>query len=83
MGVQTHSRLWRKKITDFRYKIRNSAYPGHIESIWIIIAVTIGLHFSGRNYGLMKYLTGFTLIAELVPIIAVLEKKNKINELFR
>lgn len=59
-------RWWRKQITKFRSKIRNSAYPAHVESLWMLIVLVTGLHFADRNspYGLMKYLTGFRVIAE-------------------
>lgn len=59
-------RLWRQKITLFRNKIRNSAYPGHVDSVWILIALVNGLHFAKKNsrYGLMNYLTEFSVIAK-------------------
>lgn len=59
-------RLWRKKITIIRNEIGNSAYPAHVESLWILTALVIGLHFTDKSprYGLMKWITGFSVVAE-------------------
>lgn len=59
-------RSWRKKFTILRNEIRNSAYPAHVESLWILIALVIGLHFTDKTprYGLMKWITGFSIVAE-------------------
>lgn len=58
-------RSWLRKITNFRNKIRNSAYPVRVESLWILIAVVNGLHFSDKtsNYGLLKLVTGLGVFA--------------------
>lgn len=37
---------WRKRFARFKIKVRNGAYPAHLESLWLIIAVIIGCHFA-------------------------------------
>lgn len=53
--------LWCKQIAMLGCKVRNSAYPAHVESLWIITAIILGLHFGGRStsYGLIELITGF------------------------
>lgn len=64
MLYNTKSGFWSRKITMFRNRIRNSAYPGRIQSLWMLIALVMGLHFAGKSYGLMNYLAGYIVIAE-------------------
>lgn len=59
-------RSWRQRIAMFRNTVRNSAYPAHIESLWILMATLVGLHFADINstYGFMNYFTRFRVISE-------------------
>lgn len=52
-------RSYRKRFASFKSKVRNGAYPAHLESLWIIMGVTMALHFSG--YG-----TPFDLVENVV-----------------
>lgn len=36
----------KKRMVRFRAKVRNGAYPAHIESLWIIIILVAALHFN-------------------------------------
>lgn len=29
--------------------VRNGVYPAHLQSLWLVIAIAIGLHFSQRH----------------------------------
>ncbi|XP_014093291.2 carnitine O-palmitoyltransferase 1, liver isoform isoform X2 [Bactrocera oleae] len=40
-------RSWKKRIARARNGIRNGVYPAHIQSLWLITAIAMGLHFSG------------------------------------
>lgn len=40
---------WRKRFARFRAKVRNGAYPAHVESLWLIIAITTGFHFYAQK----------------------------------
>lgn len=40
--------------------IRNGAYPAHLQSLWIIISIAFGLHFSGKK-------TPFDLANRILP----------------
>ncbi|XP_055916063.1 carnitine O-palmitoyltransferase 1, muscle isoform isoform X2 [Eupeodes corollae] len=42
-------RSWKKRIARARNGIRNGVYPAHIQSLWLITAIAIGLHFTGYN----------------------------------
>lgn len=52
-------RSYKKRFASFKSKVRNGAYPAHLESLWIIMGVTMALHFS--NYGV-----SFDLVNKLV-----------------
>lgn len=54
----------RKLLTLFGRKVKDSAYPGHVESLWILITLVTGLHFAGIPYGLMQYLSKFKILTE-------------------
>ncbi|XP_037946654.1 carnitine O-palmitoyltransferase 1, liver isoform isoform X2 [Teleopsis dalmanni] len=40
-------RSWKKRLARARNGVRNGVYPAHIQSLWLISAIAIGLHFSG------------------------------------
>ncbi|XP_017865145.1 PREDICTED: carnitine O-palmitoyltransferase 1, liver isoform isoform X1 [Drosophila arizonae] len=40
-------RSWKKRIARARNGIRNGVYPAHIQSLWLITAIALGLHFAG------------------------------------
>lgn len=42
-------RSWRKRFVQFKIKVRNGAYPAHLESLWIIMGLVLALHFSAYN----------------------------------
>lgn len=44
---QSGVRSWKKRIARARNGIRNGVYPAHLQSLWLVIAIGIGLHFSG------------------------------------
>lgn len=52
-------RSYKKRFASFKAKVRNGAYPAHLESLWIIMGVTMALHFSG--YGVL-----FDLVKKLL-----------------
>ncbi|XP_075167500.1 carnitine O-palmitoyltransferase whd isoform X1 [Haematobia irritans] len=40
-------RSWKKRVARARNGIRNGVYPAHIQSLWLITAIALGLHFAG------------------------------------
>ncbi|XP_032591360.1 carnitine O-palmitoyltransferase 1, liver isoform isoform X1 [Drosophila grimshawi] len=42
-------RSWKKRVARARNGIRNGVYPAHIQSLWLITAIALGLHFAGYN----------------------------------
>lgn len=52
-------RSYKKRFAFFKTKVRNGAYPAHLESLWIIMTLTVALHFS--NYGVP-----FNLVSKLI-----------------
>ncbi|KAL5289699.1 CPT1A family protein [Megaselia abdita] len=46
---QSGLRSWKKRIARARNGIRNGVFPAHIQSLWLITAIAIGLHFTGHN----------------------------------
>ena len=36
---------WKKRLIRLKVKLRNGAYPAHLESLWVIMAVVMALHF--------------------------------------
>lgn len=51
---------WRKRFIRFKTKVRNGAYPAHIESFWVIMSLVTMLHLSDYKipYDLVKRLIG-------------------------
>jgi carnitine O-palmitoyltransferase 1, liver isoform len=37
-------RSWKKRLAQYRIKVRNGVYPAHLESLWIIMAIVFSLH---------------------------------------
>lgn len=53
---------WRKRFIRFKTKVRNGAYPAHVESFWIVMVLVSALHFSDkRNY--------YNLVTPMVGIL--------------
>lgn len=44
--LQSGLRSWKKRLAHYKIKIRNGVYPAHFESLWIITALVMALHFS-------------------------------------
>lgn len=42
-------RSWKKRLARFRTGVRNGVYPAHLQSLWLVIAVAIALHFTQRQ----------------------------------
>ncbi|XP_037713136.1 carnitine O-palmitoyltransferase 1, liver isoform isoform X1 [Drosophila subpulchrella] len=40
-------RSWKKRLGRARNGVRNGVYPAHIQSLWLISAIALGLHFAG------------------------------------
>uniref|UniRef100_A0A1A9WJ04 carnitine O-palmitoyltransferase n=1 Tax=Glossina brevipalpis TaxID=37001 RepID=A0A1A9WJ04_9MUSC len=40
-------RSWKKRLARARNGVRNGVYPAHIQSLWVITAIALGLHFAG------------------------------------
>ncbi|XP_058815518.1 carnitine O-palmitoyltransferase 1, liver isoform isoform X1 [Topomyia yanbarensis] len=46
---QSGVRSWKKRVARFRTGVRNGVYPAHLQSLWLVIAVAIALHFTQRQ----------------------------------
>lgn len=46
---QSGIRSWKKRMARFRTGVRNGVYPAHLQSLWLVIAVAVALHFSQRH----------------------------------
>uniref|UniRef100_T1E1Y6 carnitine O-palmitoyltransferase n=1 Tax=Psorophora albipes TaxID=869069 RepID=T1E1Y6_9DIPT len=46
---QSGVRSWKKRMARFRSGVRNGVYPAHLQSLWLVIAIAIGLHFTQRQ----------------------------------
>lgn len=42
-------RSWKKRIARFRNSIRDGVFPAHLQSLWLVIAIGLGLHFTGHK----------------------------------
>lgn len=42
-------RSWKKRLARFRTGVRNGVYPAHLQSLWLVIAVAMALHFTQRH----------------------------------
>ncbi|KAG4073892.1 hypothetical protein HA402_014097 [Bradysia odoriphaga] len=42
-------RSWKKRIARFRNGIRNGVFPAHIQSLYILISIALGLHVTGKQ----------------------------------
>lgn len=63
---QSGLRSWKKRLARFKTKVRNGVYPAHVESLWIIMGLVMGLHFSQRAfpYDLVNYFMKFMPLTE-------------------
>jgi len=43
---QSGWRSWKKRFAKFRSGVRNGLYPAHLESLWVVLAIVLGLHFT-------------------------------------
>lgn len=66
MASNSVIRLWRRKVSNFRMGIRNSAYPVRVESLWIVVVLVNGLHFADKtpHNGLTECVKGLGFFAE-------------------
>ncbi|XP_055542351.1 carnitine O-palmitoyltransferase 1, liver isoform isoform X2 [Wyeomyia smithii] len=46
---QSGVRSWKKRLARFRTGVRNGVYPAHLQSLWLVIAVALALHFTQRQ----------------------------------
>ncbi|XP_055635447.1 carnitine O-palmitoyltransferase 1, liver isoform isoform X2 [Toxorhynchites rutilus septentrionalis] len=46
---QSGIRSWKKRLARFRAGVHNGVYPAHLQSLWLVIAVAIALHFTQRH----------------------------------
>ncbi|XP_035909670.1 carnitine O-palmitoyltransferase 1, liver isoform isoform X1 [Anopheles stephensi] len=46
---QSGVRSWKKRLARFRTGVRNGVYPAHLQSLWLVIAIAVGLHFTKRH----------------------------------
>lgn len=42
-------RSWKKRFVQFKIKVRNGAYPVHLESLWVIMGFLLLAHFSATK----------------------------------
>jgi len=58
---QSGLRSYRKRVVRFLGKVRNGVYPAHVESLGILMALVMGLHFSTQRvpYDLVNYFIAF------------------------
>uniref|UniRef100_A0A1B0AHR2 carnitine O-palmitoyltransferase n=1 Tax=Glossina pallidipes TaxID=7398 RepID=A0A1B0AHR2_GLOPL len=42
-------RSWKKRLARANNGVRNGVYPAHIQSLWVITAIALGLHFAGLH----------------------------------
>ncbi|XP_031346630.1 carnitine O-palmitoyltransferase 1, liver isoform isoform X2 [Photinus pyralis] len=69
---QSGLRSWKKRLARFQNSIHNGVYPGHLWTLWVLISITAGIHFSGFKvpYDLvtkiMPYMRGQSLMWQLV-----------------
>ncbi|XP_049288808.1 carnitine O-palmitoyltransferase 1, liver isoform isoform X1 [Anopheles funestus] len=59
---QSGVRSWKKRLARFRTGVRNGVYPAHLQSLWLVIAIAIGLHFTQRH-------VPFDLVAKWLSIL--------------
>uniref|UniRef100_A0A1L8DYB6 carnitine O-palmitoyltransferase n=1 Tax=Nyssomyia neivai TaxID=330878 RepID=A0A1L8DYB6_9DIPT len=59
---QSGVRSWKKRIARFRNGLRNGIYPAHLQSLWLVIAIAVALHFSGRR-------VPFNMVNNIMPIL--------------
>uniref|UniRef100_T1GPK9 Uncharacterized protein n=1 Tax=Megaselia scalaris TaxID=36166 RepID=T1GPK9_MEGSC len=59
---QSGLRSWKKRLARARNGIRNGVFPAHIQSLWLITAIAIGLHFTG-------YQVPFNLVNRILPYL--------------
>ena len=69
---QSGLRSWKKRLARFQNSVHNGVYPGHLWTLWLLISITAGIHFSGFKvpYDLvtkiMPYMRGQTVMWQLV-----------------
>lgn len=56
-------RSWKERLDRWKRKIRNGVYPAHLESLWIVMALVMAIHFSSRKvpYDLVNIFMRFSL----------------------
>ncbi|KAK5642774.1 hypothetical protein RI129_008941 [Pyrocoelia pectoralis] len=65
-------RSWKKRLARFQNSVHNGVYPGHLWTLWLLISITAGIHFSGFKvpYDLvtkfMPYMRGQSVMWQLV-----------------
>ncbi|XP_053693272.1 carnitine O-palmitoyltransferase 1, liver isoform isoform X2 [Sabethes cyaneus] len=59
---QSGVRSWKKRLARFRTGIRNGVYPAHLQSLWLVIAVAIALHFTQRQ-------VPFNLVSKFLSVL--------------
>ncbi|KAF2879155.1 hypothetical protein ILUMI_27007 [Ignelater luminosus] len=57
---QSGIRSWKKRLARFQNSVHNGVYPGHLWSLWVLMSVVIGVHFSGRQ-------VPYDLVAKVMP----------------
>lgn len=53
---------WRKRFVRYKIKVHNGVYPAHLESLWIVLAIVMALHFS-------SYRVPYDLTDDLVAML--------------
>uniref|UniRef100_A0A0K8TTA0 carnitine O-palmitoyltransferase n=1 Tax=Tabanus bromius TaxID=304241 RepID=A0A0K8TTA0_TABBR len=57
---QSGVRSWKKRVARARNGIRNGVYPAHLQSLWLVIAIALGLHFTSSH-------VPFNLVKRILP----------------
>jgi hypothetical protein len=55
-------RSWKKRFNRFQTKVRNGAYPAHLESLWVLTGLVTALHLAG-------YKVPLNLLDKLIDVI--------------
>lgn len=69
---QSGFRSWKKRLARCQNSIQNGVYPGHPWTLWLLISITAGIHFSGFQVPfdlvtkIMPYMRGQSVMWQLV-----------------
>ncbi|XP_018327193.1 carnitine O-palmitoyltransferase 1, liver isoform isoform X2 [Agrilus planipennis] len=59
---QSGVRSWKKRFARVKNSIHNGVYPGHLESLWVAVAIVVSVHFCG-------YKVPYDLVEKILPLL--------------